>query len=323
MKPTVLIFAFFTLLSSLLVAQTEVILQIDHKLKDMDFAFNTATTNNIGDPFLVTRMEYYISGISLLHDGGMETPIEDLYILVNANARTSVSLGEHDIQLLEAIRFHIGVDSAHNHLDPALWPSGHPLAPQFPSMHWGWTSGYRFLAMEGFGGNNYNQLFQLHALGNDSYLRTEISFPQAAVDGLIKVSLFADYTRVLEDIGVAGGIIIHGENFQTLNSLENCRDFVFSPNLTTATHEVLDGHYNLSVFPNPQQAGQTAQVRIEGIAGERYQVICHDAMGRSVLPATSCHNGQQISLQLPVAGVYTISLHSDRGQLATQRVIVY
>ena len=36
-------------------------------------------------------------------------------------------------------------------------------------MHWGWTSGYRFVCAEGTAGASFNQTFELHGLGNTNY----------------------------------------------------------------------------------------------------------------------------------------------------------
>ena len=80
----------------------------------------------------------------------METAIPNKWVLVNASEATEVDLGSHDVTNVEAVHFHIGVDSSVNHSDPASYPMGHPLAPVFPSMHWGWAAGYRFVAIEGF-----------------------------------------------------------------------------------------------------------------------------------------------------------------------------
>ena len=71
-------------------------------------------------------------------------------------------LGSHDITTLESVRFGVG-RSEHNHLDPSAYPGDHPLAPQLPSMHWGWASRYfhRF-GMEGWAGEGFLKL-QIHA----------------------------------------------------------------------------------------------------------------------------------------------------------------
>jgi hypothetical protein len=129
-------------------AQNSILLHIHHKMGDLPFALNAGTQNNLGHDFEFTRLEYYLSGISIVHDNGINTQIDSLWILVNAAFPTEVDLGQHAITNVEAIHFFIGVDSLHNHGDPASYDPSHPLAPRNPSMHWGWASGYRFLALE-------------------------------------------------------------------------------------------------------------------------------------------------------------------------------
>ncbi|MDG1148649.1 MAG: hypothetical protein P8N52_10125, partial [Crocinitomicaceae bacterium] len=58
------------------------------------------------------------------------------------------------------------------------YPAGHPLSFQTPSMHWGWTSGYKFLLCDGKGDSNGdntpNTIFQLHDLGDANYKNIQL-----------------------------------------------------------------------------------------------------------------------------------------------------
>ena len=164
------------LLSFSVMAQNTVQLNINHKLGTDVFAMNTAAQNNMGNDFNVTRLQYYMAEISIVHDGGTETTITDLYALVDASSATTLDLGSHNINSIEGVNFHIGVDQGKNHADPASYNMGHPLAPKNPSMHWGWTSGYRFIAFEGKGGVNLNQTFELHGLGDVNYFKVTVPF---------------------------------------------------------------------------------------------------------------------------------------------------
>ena len=109
----------------------------------------------------------------------------DKYILVNAN-QNNYNIGE--IELLDddliSLNFNIGVEYNLNHADPSLQDSSHPLAPQFPSMHWGWAAGYRFAALEGMIDKNQDSImetvFQYHPV-DDSYYSDTIT-----CDGIIE-----------------------------------------------------------------------------------------------------------------------------------------
>ncbi|MFZ5554363.1 MAG: MbnP family protein [Bacteroidota bacterium] len=51
----------------------------------------------------------------------------------------------------QGISFAIGIDSVLNHSDPALLAADHPFSYNISNdLHWGWSTGYIFLKMEGF-----------------------------------------------------------------------------------------------------------------------------------------------------------------------------
>ena len=162
-----ILFALFTVTSN---AQTDVTLKINHKLGAEDFELDAIGVNNLGHEFKASRLEYYVSRITIIHDGGTETAVPDEVIALvqpEAEISTSIPLGSFDVTSIESVKFHIGVYEPVNNEDPTLWPEEHPLAPKSPSMHWGWASGYRFIAYEGYGGAGFSQNFQLHGLGNE------------------------------------------------------------------------------------------------------------------------------------------------------------
>ncbi len=67
----------------------------------------------------------------------------------DAAARAPVVLGEVPAGGYTGIRFTLGVDGIDNRAAMEDFPAGHPLAPQDPSMHWSWNSGYVFLRLRG------------------------------------------------------------------------------------------------------------------------------------------------------------------------------
>ena len=104
-----------------------------------------------------------------MHDTGKISQATGVYILANASQVLEVDLGSFDVTNVEAIKFSVGVNEPENHEDPTKWDSNHPLYPKSPSMHWGWASGYRFVALEGKTGDQLNKTFEIHALGDDNY----------------------------------------------------------------------------------------------------------------------------------------------------------
>ena len=322
MKKIILFVLVLGALSFQINAQNSVTLNINHKLGDADFAMNQAAKNNIDHDFKVTRLEYYISEISLIHDGGNETQIEDVWILANASTKTEVDLGEHNITSVEKIILHVGVDPDHNHLDPSSYQGSHPLAPKSPSMHWGWTAGYRFIAYEGHGGVNLNQLFQLHGLGDNNYFTTEVELDATADNNALSINLDADYTRALENVSVNSGVIVHGDNLEAKQCLENFRDFVFSPASITSSTINFSEVSEFNIFPNPvvnsisiikldlEESGNEYDLTVTSISGKQLQ-IQHDVL-----------YGQTIDFSNQVSGMYFVNLIKEGQTIITKKIFV-
>ena len=299
--------------------QTDVELRINHKLGSNDFAYNAPSTNNLDHDFNINRLEYYIAEIEVTHDGGQVQVIQDLYILVDASEETMISLGNFDITQVESIQFSIGVDEAHNHLDPSTYDANHPLAPQWPSMHWGWTSGYRFVALEGNGGNAFNQMIQLHGLGDNNYFQTSVALNIQSENGSLLIDLDADYNKALEDIEVNAGIIVHGETLQAKQCLENFRDYVFAPaDPNTSTIEK-QSPANFKIFPNPTASGQVT-IEVENqVAFEQIQII--DAQGKLLKSIPFIPNQRALQVNIEKAGIYQVLLIGNDG-ISSKKLVI-
>ncbi len=319
MKKLLLFTTMFLAMSISSFAQNNVQLNINHKLGDADFAMQTGAKNNLNNDFEVTRLEYYISEISIVHDGGTETLVEDLWILADLSEGTQVDLGDHNINSVEIVKLHIGVSSEYNHLDPSTYPSTHPLAPKNPSMHWGWASGYRFVAFEGNGGSNFNQLFELHGLGDVNYFTTEIPLTTVADNNVVSINIDADYTRALEDINVNNGVIVHGENGEARQCLENFRDYVFTASpVVTSTIDVSEVS-KFEAYPNPTSGNIT--VTLEATQDLSYKVSVTDLLGQEVLFFDAVNSNSTFDATLDHAGFYFINLIKDGQPVITKKLI--
>lgn len=303
-------------------AQNSIQLNIHHKLGDDAFVMQTEATNNIGNQFNVRRLEYYISEISIVHNGNIETKIDDLWVLADAgDGTTVVDLGMHNIDAIHGIKFHIGVDADHNHADPASYSSDHPLAPKFPSMHWGWAAGYRFLAYEGNGGENLNRNCELHGLGDNNYFQTVVNAEITAANNEIVLNLDADYTRVLEDINVSSGVIVHGDYAQAQKALQNFRDFVFSVSEEATSIVDFSEINSFDLYPNPANVGSTS-ISINATQDLQYQVVIYDVLGREVQSLEDVRSNTPTALKLETAGLYIVSLVKEGQSVITKKLQV-
>lgn len=320
MKTRILLFI-FSVLTTLSFAQVNTELRIYHRLGNQAFQLNSTTQNNLANDFQITRLEYYVTNFSILHDGGQETAISsDTVALMNgaSGVFSTVELGSLSITTVEAVKFYIGVPQPVNNADPSLYGPDHPLAPKSPSMHWGWASGYRFLAYEGQGGANFSQTFQLHGLGNSNYFQTTVAATGQLVNGSLVIALDADYTRGVENINVSNGVIAHGVNLEDLTALENFRDYVFSAstqNLTAESNELTSE--NWSLYPNPLIDGAlTVQFPDQEKADA---VRISNALGQEIAQLAISNGFATIDLE--EAGIYFITLLKDGVEISSKRIV--
>lgn len=310
-------------------AQTNVILDLNHKADDKNFSSTKAYGNNLGDSFNVSRLQYYMSKFSILHDGGKETEVKDLYVLIDvvalANASWSeIQLGSYNnITNIEGIKFHIGVNKPENNEDPTQWPANHPLAPKNPSMHWGWTAGYRFVAMEGQSGASLSNPYELHALGNDYYYTIQIPAKGQDVFGQLRIGLNADYVKALEDIDIEAGLTIHGGDFQTIQLLRNFRDYVFTStdgdgNILAGVHQPVAANA-LSVYPNPSSGKVSFELTDENVTATAIQIS--DITGK-VVQTIQPNDWAATEMELTTKGVYLVSLMDGEQRLLTKKLVI-
>lgn len=308
-------------LSAISFAQTDLYFRINHHLGADPLVFNNAAQNNLGNDFYVDRMQYYISQIKVIYDGGKDTMFSDTWLLVDASGSTDVLLANMNISTIEEVQFSVGVNQSVNHLDPSAYPSGHPLAPKSPSMHWGWTAGYRFVAMEGAAGSSLNQNLEIHALGDQNYHTTTVSAPGKDTLGSHKViDLYADYTMAIKDIDVSSGLVFHGEIYEAANLLLNFRDYVFSnqkPSGSVGIQSPVSADFSLS--KNPISLHE--ELIISGTDAGNMNIRITDILGQEV-GTYSISPGQRLNPEFTSSGIYFVSLYQAGQRLGTQKLVV-
>jgi len=316
----IFVLSILTLASFIANAQKNVTLTIAHKLGEEEFAFNQTAQNNFEEEFQVTRIDYYISGIEIIHDGGMTLPVPDKYILAKGSSNVSELLGNFDVTDVEGIKFSIGVEAPTNNEDPSLQPEGSPLSFQDPSMHWGWAAGYRFVALEGKTGSGFATTFELHGLGNANYFQQTVMAPGVNSGSDITINLDADYTMALRGINVTTGPIEHGVNEDDLTMLKNFRDFVFKPGpgLPSSVNNVT-GDAAIRIFPNPSRGTFTVDVASAQNKITAYRLT--DISGREV-EANKMPGNNVINLKNPAAGTYFLTLYNNESRVLIRKVVI-
>ncbi|MBK9271639.1 MAG: hypothetical protein IPM48_08565 [Saprospiraceae bacterium] len=306
-------------------AQNEIMLHLAPRLGNAVFSLNQAVDHPGGKyQMKYTRFEYYISEIKITHDGGQIEPCTGLTLLVRPAQDSMYSLGQMPgITNIEAITFSVGVPQSVNHLDPASYPPGDPLAPQIPDMHWGWVAGYRFAAVEGLAGANFSQNFQLHALGDANYKTQTILTKAEQVSPDIKmIHLIADYQQAMKSLNISGGLVVHGTTGAAVTLLNNFQSAVFKAESSTAViDQAFAGEFEVS--PNPVRDA-APQVNYSLPAGEGYALTVTDLTGKILArKALSAGENQSLLLEkMPTTGLFFVQLWQRGSLVAVEKLVV-
>ena len=293
---------FFLAISLTAQSPVRVIVNIVHFVGTDTCAAFVTGQNDQQENFRFNRIQYYMDDFELVHDNG-QVDTSNAIALVNGLDRKSwVDLGMKTLTSLESLRFGIGVNSAQNHLDPTAYPASHPLAPQNPSMHWGWTSGYRFVAAEGPSGSSLplNKNYEFHCLGDQNYWMQTIPTSGTLQGDTMIVTIHADYGKLFEGISVGSGPIIHSTSGDAINVMVNLNTEVFTSATGAAsvsTHE--HSRQMTRIYPNPSQGDiiietpEKGEMTIYNVLGE----IIHSS---TVRPGANSIHLDEVGLHMVV-----------------------
>lgn len=319
----ILLFFLVTSLCTIAQSQSELFLRVNHQLDGKPFALNLEATSPMGTNYKLTRLQYYISGIKIIHDGAKEMNLNNVYLFVdpnNPNAK-SFSLGIlNGISNIEKIEFAIGVDIASNHLDPASYAASHPLAHKNPSMHWGWTSGYRFIALEGKAKRVSGQFLDdiaIHTVGNVNYKSKTYDVSSKIENGIMYIDMIAEYNMLLDAIIIAGGNSNHGESGSAAELCNNATFKVFSAATPSATNDV----YNNALTQVVYTSGDVS-VKYLFPSNSNLNFNLYDTKGMLIADSRIIQNEgiQAIDRQLP-AGNYFYSFTQSGKVISTGKLI--
>ncbi len=303
-------------------AQTQLHLKINHKAGTNPLAFSDTNQNNLSNSFTFSRIQYYLTVVSITHDGGTITPINKV-LLVDASSTTLDSLTSLTITNLEKVTLAVGVHSSLNHLDPSLYAVGHPLAPKSPSMHWGWTPGYRFVAMEGTSLSiSPTRVFELHSLGDASFFYTTIATQGIPSTNKLTIEINADYLEALRGIDVSNGPLNHGESAVNKRHLDNFRDYVFTSvegNPSVGIRNLEKKSFEFTVSPNPSVEGNEIIVQFgEEIVGASL-VVC-DLKGSVVFRKSI--TSKSLTVSELKKGSYICTIRKQGASVASRKLII-
>lgn len=309
MRHTYFISAVF-LLASVLQAQTkELKLVLNHLYGVETFIPNNTYLLEDSTAIQISRLSYYLN-INEIYSNSDSVEFQDKYLLVKTNNNT-YTIGNVSLTNLTKMRFHLGVGPELNHLDPTLWSNGHPLAPQVPVMHWGWTAGYIFIAIEAFldadGDNVFETPLQHHALSDDFYLQLEQDILTTEDESSITIHLNMNYDKLLENTTSSQGGIFHGAQNENLDLILNFRqnDVITNP-LDLSIQENSSNNNLFSLAPNPVYD----RLRIYG-QPSTHEIVVYDILGAIVYSDKNYQMNSIINLEQLKSGTYTLSIENN------------
>lgn len=302
-------------------AQTTVMLNFEHQFGNSELTMDTPYTVGAGYDLKIERLEYYLSELAIVHDGGQITLIPNMWLLVRPEEDSVFNLGVFNIQSIEAINYSLGVNYDVNHSDPTTYGAGHPLAPQNPSMHWGWNAGYRFAALEGYAGTGFVFNYQIHALGDENYNSSSLVFDPIATADTTQLYIKADYEMMFENIDVSGGMVVHGPVGESITLLSDMTNNVFSPGeapWATAIEPSFAG--KLVLAPNP--ATERSYLEYDLPAGHTYEMQMTDLSGRTIQAESIVNLQGRLVLEHLQSGLYIVNVFQDGKRVSMDKLSV-
>jgi hypothetical protein len=190
---------------------------INHTVADQDFIVGTQYIVGDNDKATFSRYAYILGSFYLTTQEGTEVALDSQYALIEAhNGMTTFTLTDVPFGTYTSIAFSVGLDSETNHGNPNQYDNNHPLNSNNNSLHWGWTGGYIFTAIE----------------GKDMGANESISFHLAGAQNKTNFILDADFTH-----GKTGSDVILGYDIAEMFTSPSTYSFAVDGH---TTHSVSD-----------------------------------------------------------------------------------
>ncbi len=330
MKRLFTLFLLLAVLASTAFAQTsQVVFSFDHKVGTDPLVLNETVFpiwNN--KKVILTRAEFYISEVEIHHPDSLIMPLTDQYLLVDAkNPAAEFDLGVWPVEAAHGVTLHLGVPASVNHNDPASYPANHPLAPQNPTMHWGWSAGYRFMAIEGKVDNNGDGVpetsFEFHNLFDELYRSLELTGTKTAENGVLHVHFVLDYVQLFKNMAMTGSLIQHGKFAPNIAMMNNAatQNFIVMPT-ASATHEVETNSLNIKASPNPANAETILEYSLP--ASGSLELTLTNTLGQTVrsLHGLSVSGTVRVETTTLSEGIYQYAFYENGKLLARKQLVV-
>ena len=125
-------------------------LEIEPEWRGSSLVLDRELNGSRVDGLSVSRLDGLLSQLALQRADGTWLESGRWHVFLSAEKRRLSAVADGlPSQEFKAIRFRVGLDAETDKSDPQTWPPDHALHPDICGLHWGWSSGYVFLALEG------------------------------------------------------------------------------------------------------------------------------------------------------------------------------
>lgn len=309
-----LITLFVILLTAITCSAAEVNLNINYNVDGEPFYLNKEYTNSEGVKYKITRLEYYMCKFEF--DG---EPLTDTYVLANGSI-SKYHLGNFDIDQVKKLQLSVGVDKENNiGVDPNSFDAFHPLSPKNPSMHWGWSAGYRFWAIEALtdtdGDGEYDKSFQYHVLGDESFRTLSLDVNADIDNGIIDIMIDFDIQKFLTPIDMSSFEIIHDFYSNSLEVRALVDNIVPSNAISSQATTSVEGENN-SLFVAPNPAENYLNIGKEYL-NSKYEILSLDG----IIVISGTLDNSQIEIEDIPTGTYFVRIFNTSGVINTAKFV--
>ena len=173
-------------------------------------------------------VNFYIGGIRLTQENGQVIDLSDQYLL-GGIGNTATLNSDLDVSDINNMKFFVGVDpvtNAQEETDFTNRPPTDPLGIQDPSMHWSWSTGYKFLRVDGdvdLDGDGILETGVAYHLGSDAMLKQfDLTNPIELRSGDNDLIIAFDLTKFFTGVDLKAELDTHTGN--NLPLAERLRD---------------------------------------------------------------------------------------------------
>ncbi len=204
-------------------------LNIDYNFKVGNESLEYGKTYTInGTAISFDAANFYVGGLKLTQENNSVIDISASHLLAGLNNTGSIE-GEFVTSDIMKVDFFVGVDpttNAQEELDFTNRPASDPLSIQDPSMHWAWSTGYKFLRVDGdtdTDGDGMPDVGVAYHLGSDAMLKN-LSFSKRIdiKDGSNTITIVFDLEQFFKGVDMVSELDTHtGNNLPLANRLKD------------------------------------------------------------------------------------------------------